>query len=263
MMLTDAQHQEAAHLLMAVHETRELAPSLVTTFPGIGVEDAYRIQEIMVEQCIADGASIKGYKVGLTSKVMQEKAGIDEPDFSVLLDNMFVPEASTVDLNRYFEPNLEIELAFVMGRELAGPHVNAADVIRATDFVLPAIEMVEKRVVQRHGVVDTIADFASCAAVVLGGNPRNLADIDVRTVRGRVSKNGEFVTEGQASAVMGNPVNAVAWLANKLQEFGVAFRPGDVVLSGSFTTIIPTADGDSVVASFDSGLGDIQLQFRQ
>ncbi|MEM8863695.1 MAG: 4-oxalocrotonate decarboxylase, partial [Chloroflexota bacterium] len=156
----------------------------------------------------------------------------------------------------------EIELAFVMKEGLQGPNVNAADVIRATDFVLPAIELVEKRVEERNGVVDTIADLASCAAVVLGGNPMKLTDIDIRNIQGAVIKNGEQVTAGSSMAVMGNPVNAIAWLANKLHEFGVAFEAGHTILAGSFIRVVPTADGDHFIARFDSGFGDIHLHFE-
>ncbi|MEM7116398.1 MAG: fumarylacetoacetate hydrolase family protein [Chloroflexota bacterium] len=261
-MLTDTQRHEAAEMLNAAHRTHKQVPSLKKTFPEMEIEDAYRIQEIQVEQRVAVGAKIKGYKVGLTSKVMQELAGINEPDYGFLMDDMFIAEESTIDLNKFFWPNIEIELAFVMKHSLEGPNVNAADVIRATDFVLPAIEMVEKRVVERKGVVDTIADLASCAAVVLGGNPMLLTDIDIRAIQGAVIKNGELVTEGSSKAVMGNPVNAIAWLANKLHEFGVTFNAGDVILSGSFIRVVPTAAGDHFIARFDSGFGDIHLHFK-
>ncbi|MEM7797550.1 MAG: 4-oxalocrotonate decarboxylase [Chloroflexota bacterium] len=262
-MLTDAQRHEAAEMLNSAHRTHKQVPSLKKTFPEMEIEDAYHIQEIQVKQRIEGGAKIKGYKVGLTSKVMQDLAGIDEPDYGFLMDDMFIPEASTIDLNRFFWPNVEIELAFVMKESLVGPNINAADVIRATDFVLPAIELVEKRVTERNGVVDTIADLASCAAVVLGGNPMKLTDFDIRDVHGAVFKNGEHVTEGSSMAVMGNPVNAIAWLANKLHEFGVAFEAGHTILSGSFIRVVPTAVGDHFIARFDSGFGDIHLHFEE
>lgn len=262
-MLTDEQRREAAEMLNTAHRTHVQVPSLKATFPDMEIEDAYHIQELQVADRKAAGAVVKGYKIGLTSKVMQDLAGIDEPDYGFLLDDMFVQEDSVIDLSKYFTPNVEIELAFAMRAALRGPNVNAADVIRATDFVLPAIELVEKRVERREGVVDTIADLASCAAVVLGGNPMLLTDVDIRAVGGTVFKNGEHITGGNAKAVMGNPVNAVAWLANKLHEFGVGFEPGDVILSGSFVRVVPTADGDHVVAAFDSGFGDIHLHFKE
>lgn len=262
-MLTDAQRHKAAEMLNTAHRTHKQVPSLKKTFPEMEIEDAYRIQEIQVKQRVDAGAKIKGYKVGLTSKVMQELAGIDEPDYGVLLDDMFIPEDSTIDLNKFFWPNVEIELAFVMKHSLQGPNVNAAEVIRATEFVLPAIELVEKRVETREGVVDTIADLASCASVVLGGNPMLLTDFDIRNVQGAIHKNGELITEGSSKAVMGNPVNAIAWLANKLHEFGVSFNAGDTILSGSFIRVVPTADGDHFIARFDSGFGDIHLHFEK
>ena len=147
---------------------------------------------------------------------MQEAAGINEPDYGVLLDDLFVAEGSVIPTDRLFQPLAEAELAFVLREPLAGPSVNAADVIRATDFVLPCIEVVDRRFSERGVLVDTIADNASSGLVVLGGNPVGLGDIDIRTIGVTLTKNGVIEDTGVASAVMGNPINAVAWLANKL-----------------------------------------------
>jgi len=157
-------------------------------------------------------------------------------------------------------PLVEVELAFVLGRELVGPSINAADVIRATDFVLPALEIVDSRYNGRGNnlLVDSISDAASCGFVVLGGNPAKLTDVDVRRMSATLSINGQILESGSAAAVMGNPINAVVWLANKLHEFGVTMQPGDVILSGSFVKAIPFSSGDSLVALFDP-LGEIFL----
>ena len=210
---------------------------------------------------LADGRRIKGHKVGLTSKAMREMSQADEPDFGTLFDHWFVPEGSTIAADSLFRPLVEIEIAFVMNDHLVGPAVNAADVIRATDFVLPAIEIVDSRFVDRPMLVDTIADVASCGLVVLGGNPRRLDDIDVRRIGGTLVKNGEIEESGVAAAVMGNPVNAVAWLANKLHEFGVTIEPGQVVLSGSFVRAVRFGAGDTITALFDE-LGDVTIAVR-
>jgi 2-keto-4-pentenoate hydratase len=189
---------------------------------------------------------------------MQEAAGIDEPDYGVLLDDLFVPEGSVIPTDRLFEPRAEAELAFVLAEPLPGPSVNAADVIRATDFVLPCIEVVDRRFNARGVLVDTIADNASSGLVVLGGNPVGLHDIDIRTIGVTLTRNGVVEDTGVASAVMGNPLNAVAWLANKLHSLGVALEAGHVVLSGSFIKAIRFGAGDVVAADF-TALGTVQL----
>ncbi|MEZ4712168.1 MAG: hypothetical protein R3A44_33580 [Caldilineaceae bacterium] len=261
-MLTQSERQTVAERLLEAHRTHTPIPSPKQTFPNMEMEDAYRIQQLCVDQWVADGAQIKGYKVGLTSKAMQEASGINEPDYGVLLDRFFIPEAATIRHADFFGPLVEIELAFVMKASLAGPHVNAADVIRATDFVLPSIELVDRRLSNRVGVVDTISDLASCGAVILGGNPVRLTDSDIRSVTGSVLKNGEVLATGSAADVLGNPVNAVIWLANKLHEFGVTFQAGHVILTGSFVKLVPAAPGDHFVARFDHGFGDVEIMFE-
>jgi 2-oxo-hept-3-ene-1,7-dioate hydratase/2-keto-4-pentenoate hydratase len=263
-MLTQTEQQKAAELLLNAHKTHTKIPSLKETFPEMEVEDSYRIQQLCVEQWLAEGARVKGYKVGLTSKAMQELVGFYEPDFGVLLDTFFIPEATPIRHADFFGPFIEIELAFVMKESLRGPRVNAAEVIPATVFVLPAIELVDRRLSNRVGVVDTICDLASCGAVVLGGNPVRLhaPRIDIRTVTGSLIKNGEVIQTGLSADVLGNPVNAMIWLANKLHEFGVTFEAGQVVLTGSFIRLVPTAPGDHFVARFDSGFGEVRLSFE-
>lgn len=261
-MLNQADRQTVADHLLQAHRTHTPIPSPKERYPALEIEDAYRIQQLCIDQWVAEGAKVKGYKVGLTAKAVQEAAGINEPDFGILLDRFFIPEAATIPHADFFGPLVEIELAFVMKTALGGPNVNAADVIRATDFVLPAIELVDRRLSNRVGIVDTICDLASCGAVILGGNPINLTDIDIRNVAGAVIKNGEIVESGSATAVLGNPVNAMIWLANKLHEFGVTFQPGDVILTGSFVRFVPAAAGDHFIARFDQGFGDVELSFR-
>jgi len=260
-MLAQADRQIVAERLLTAHRTHTPIPSPKQTFPALEIEDAYRIQQLCVEQWVAEGARVKGYKVGLTSKAMQDASGINEPDYGILLDRFFLPEAATLNHADFFGPLVEIELAFVMKESLVGPYLNAADVIRATDFVLPAIELVDRRLSNRVGVVDTICDLASCGAVMLGGNPMRLTDLDIRTVSGSVIKNGEVLAMGRAADVLGNPVNAVIWLANKLHEFDVTFAVGDVILTGSFVKLVPAAPGDHFIARFDQGFGDVELFF--
>ena len=262
-MLTDALRNQIVDDLFEVHRSRKPLPLLTRTYPGIEVEDAYRIQEAYVARTVAAGARIKGYKVGLTSKAMQQMSGATEPDFSAMTDDLFIPEDTPIPMSRFFDPMIEIEIAFVMKHALKGPGVLPMDVIRATDFVVPAIEIVDFRVARAPGMnlIDTVADLAACGAVVLGANPRKLTAVDIRTVQGSIIRNGVVEQQGVASAVLGNPVTSVAWLANKLAEFGVTFEPGHVILTGSFVRAIPVKAGDEVLCRFDQGFGDVATSF--
>lgn len=262
-MLDEATREKIVNDLFDVYRSREPLPLLTKTYPGIEVEDSYRIQEAFVARRVAAGARIKGYKVGLTSKPMQEMAGSTEPDFSAMTDDLFIPESTPVAISRFFAPMIEIEIAFVMKHALKGPGILPVDVIRATDFVLPAIEIVDFRVARAPGMnlIDTVADLAACGAVVLGANPRPLEAIDIRRVRGSIIRNGKIEQEGEASAVLGNPVTSVAWLANKLGEFGTTFEPGQVILTGSFVRAFPVEAGDDIICRFDQGLGDVNTNF--
>lgn len=263
MTLDDATRSDIAEGLRGAHDAGVPIPRLTAAYPDMDVQDAYGVQEIFIERRIAEGARIKGYKVGLTSKAMQEMAGASEPDFSSMTDDMFLPEDTPIDHGRFIRPLVEMEIAFVVGTELAGPGVLPVDVVRATEFVLPAIEIVDFRVElgPGFGIVDTIADLAACGAAVLGANPRRLDQIDIRRVNGTLSKNGVVEEQGESSAVLGNPVTAVAWLANKLGEFGISFSPGDVILTGSFIKAIRIEPGDEIVCDFDQGLGRVDVSF--
>ena len=267
-MLKDDEVARGAQILHSAFEAHRQVPPLSVTFPDADIEDAYRIQQRFVDQRVSEGRRVRGYKVGLTSKVMQALTDHDEPDFSALLDDFFLPEASSLAMSRFLDPRIEIELAFVMKDSLRGPGINTADVIRATDFILPAIEIVDFRVAQegrRKGstIFDTVADLASCGAVILGGNPIDLRQINIAQVRGTCMRNGEPAESGMALQVMGNPINAIAWLANKLGALGgITFEPGHTILSGSFIRVVRVSAGDHFVASFDQGLGDVELWFR-
>lgn len=262
-MLGQSDRDEIVARLFETYRTRQPMPLPSKTWPSIEVEDAYRIQQAFVAQKVAEGGKVKGYKVGLTSKAMQEFSGTTEPDFSAVTDDFFLPEATPIPMSRFFAPMIEMEIAFVMKEPLKGPGVLPVDVIRATDFVLPAIEIVDFRVERGPGlsVIDNIADLAFCGAVVLGANPRHLDQIDIRRVKGEISRNGTKELEGEASAVLGNPVTAVAWLANKLGEFGTSFEPGDTILTGSFVRVLPVEAGDEFVCRFDQGLGEVSTSF--
>lgn len=259
-MLTNQQISQAAQNLWHAEQTGEWIEPLSNVHPDADVDDAYRVGLAVRDIKLQNGRSVKGHKIGLTSRAMRELTGATEPDYGFIFDNWFVPEGAVVQRSTMNRPMVEAELAFVMGEPLRGPAVHAADVIRATEFVLPALEIVDSRYSGRgtNMLVDSISDAASCGFVVLGGNPVKLTDVDIRRISASLSINGQVVESGSAAAVMGNPVNAVAWLASTLLEFDVAMQPGDVILSGSFLKAVPLDAGDSLLALFDQ-LGEVTL----
>ena len=199
--------------------------------------------------------------MGLSAKAMQEMLGVHEPDYGHLLDDMFCYEHDTIAMARFCQPRAEIEVAFVLGRPLEGPGVTVADVVRATDHVLPSIEIVDSRVRDwKIKIQDTIADNASSAALVLGARPTALDAVDPALIGAILRKNGEIVETGCSGAVLGNPVIAVAWLANKVARFGVTLEPGHVIMPGSCTRMVPVSAGDVVRADFDD-LGHVSVRF--
>jgi 2-keto-4-pentenoate hydratase len=257
-MLTDEQVAEAASALYQAELDNEPTAAMSETYPDADVEDAYRISIAVTELKVKAGRIVKGHKIGLTSKAMRELTGASEPDYGTLFDDWFILEGGVVPRSQMNRPLVEAELAFVLREPLVGPGVNAVDVIRATDFVLPCLEVVDVRQKSRgpNPLVDSISDAAACGRVVLGGCPARLTDVDIRRIGATLSINGSVEQSGVASAVMGNPINAVAWLANKLHEFGVVPEAGHVILSGSFIKAIPFAPGDTVIALFDR-LGEV------
>ncbi len=260
MQMSTALHREAAESLVEAERTREWTEPITLRYEGADVEDAYAISQIVTDMKVASGRVVKGHKVGLTSKAMRSMFGATEPDYGTLFDNWFIDEGSQVSMAMMNSPLAEIEIVFVLKHDLGGPDVNAVDVIRATDFVVPAIEVVDNRYSKsgKAGVVDSIADAASCGFVMVAGNPMLLADIDIRSVGGALYKNGEIEESGTAAAVMGNPINSVAWLARKLNEFGVTMKAGHSVLSGSFIRAHRMAAGDTFVADYGP-LGQISF----
>ncbi|MCC3313787.1 2-keto-4-pentenoate hydratase [Nocardia africana] len=234
---------------------------LTRSHPGLGVDDAYAIQTHNIDRRVAAGAHIRGRKVGLTSRTMQELLGVDEPDFGVLLDTMFVEDGDEIDLGQMVQPRVEAEMAFVMKHDLAGPGVTIAHALAAIDGVLPAIEIVDSRVTDwRITLADTISDNASSGKVVLGGRLTKVADLDLRVVGMALSRNGSVIETGAGAAVLGNPVRCVAWLADKLCEFGIGLRAGDLVLPGAVHRMVTVAPGDVFRAEF-AHLGAVTARF--
>lgn len=259
-MLSEADRNKAAQLLIDAEEKRTPVTQLSTAWPGITIEDAYAIQRIVTERKLAAGARLRGYKVGLTSKAMQQSSQIDEPDYGHLLDNMFFDDGVTVAHERFCVPRVEMELAFVLAEPLKGPGVGLLDVLAATDWVVPAIEIIDARVQNPRKIFDTVADNGAAAALVLGGRPVRPADVDLRWIPGLMYRNEAIEESGVSAAVLGHPALGVAWLANKLGTFGVALETGHVTLSGSFIRPVWAKRGDTLRADFGV-LGSVAVRF--
>lgn len=255
-----ARHEVAATLAAAERERAPIDP-VTASWPELDVEDAYEIQRINVAERLSRGAALRGHKVGLTAKAMQDMLGVDEPDYGHLLDDMFVFEGGSVPVAELCFPRVEVEVAFVLGEPLRGPGVSVAGVLRATEFVVPALEIIDSRIRDwKITLPDTIADNASSARVVLGGNATRLDRIDLRLVGAVLRRNGEIAATGVSGAVVGNPATAVAWLANKVAAFGVSLEAGHVVIPGSCTRAVDVRAGDVIRADLDV-MGHVSVRF--
>ncbi|HTX94984.1 MAG TPA: 2-keto-4-pentenoate hydratase [Mycobacterium sp.] len=261
-MLSVAIRDELAADLAQAQRSREPIAPLTAAHPDIDVVDAYEIQLINIRQRVAEGARVVGHKVGLSSKAMQQMMGVDEPDYGHLLDEMQVFEDVPVKASRYLYPRVEVEVGFVLAEDLPGAECTEDDVLAATEALVPSIELIDTRITDwKIALCDTIADNASSAGFVLGAARVSPREVDVKTVDAVLTRNGEVVAEGRSDAVLGNPVIAVAWLARKVESFGVRLKKGDLVLPGSCTRAIDARTGDEFVADF-TGLGSVRLSFE-
>lgn len=252
--------QIAASLRSAEDERRALSP-LSASWPGLEVADAYAIQLEVIASRLAEGAVIRGHKVGLSSRAMQRMVGVDQPDYGHLLSTMFVAESERAPVEALIQPKVEMEVAFVLGAPLRGPGCTVADVLSATAWVCPSLEIIDSRIADwKIGITDTIADNASSARVVLGGRRTSLDRLDLRTLGAVLRVDGEVVQTGAAGAVLGNPAKAVAWLANTVHRFGVALEPGHVILPGACSAAVAVRAGSVVRADFDQ-LGHVSCRF--
>ena len=260
-MLSDTVRARLAADLAQAERSRVPVGPLTAAHPEIDVVDAYEIQLINIRQRVAEGATVVGHKVGLSSEAMQKMMGVDEPDYGHLLADMEVFSDLEVDSSRYLYPRVEVEVGFILADDLPGAGCTEDDVLAATAAFAPAIELIDTRITEwKIKLCDTIADNASSAGFVLGPERVSPKDIDITAIDAVLTRNGEVVAEGRSDAVLGNPVTAVAWLARKVDDFGVRLRAGDVVLPGSCTRAIDVRPGDAFVADF-TGLGSVRLTF--
>ncbi len=259
-MLTLAERQKAVEILLEAESTRTPAVQLSKQYPGIEIEDSYAISSMVTEHKIRNGAKLIGHKIGLTSKAMQASSLIDEPDYGHLLDTMLLNDGAKVKFDDFCVPRVEPELTFILKEPLKGPGIGLVDVLRATEWVVPSIEIIDARVQNPRKIVDTVADNGAAAGIVLGGRPVRPTDVDLRWVGAVFYRNSEIEETGLAAGVLGHPAMAIAWLANKVGRFGTVLEPGHLMLSGSFTRPVWAAKGDTLHADFGP-LGSVAVQF--
>lgn len=252
---------EMTTLLLDSERNRSSIKPLTEQHPNLTIQEAYQIQLANIEYKLSKGQKIVGKKIGLTSIAMQELLGVDEPDYGHLLDTMNIENGGVVSINETIAPKVEAEIAFVLKKDLVGPNVTIEDVMNATEYIVPAIEVVDSRIENwKIRLEDTVADNASSCLFVLGNNRFDIHEIDLPNIMMELYQNGELMNTGKGNAVLGNPITCVAWLANKLSEFGISLKAGEVILSGALSAAIHATAGDQFTAKFPL-LGDVSISF--
>ena len=266
-MLAQDTIDELARELYAARKSRTPVRHFSKRFPQMTVDDGYAVQRAWVALEVKDGRTVKGRKIGLTSRAMQQASQIDEPDFAPLMDDMFFAQGTDIPISRFIAPRVEVELAFILGKPLKGPGATLFDVLSATDYVTPAIEIIDARIEQfdletkvMRKVFDTISDFAANAGIVLSGRPVKPTEVDLRWVGALLYKNSVIEETGLAAGVLNHPANGVAWLANRLAPFDEQLNAGDVVLAGSFTRPTTAQAGDNFHVDYGP-LGSVAFRF--
>jgi len=255
-------NQLGDELYAALRSQQTLAP-LTERYPDISIDDAYHISLRFVQNRVEkDGEKIIGKKIGVTSKVVQEMLGVHQPDFGFLTNEMHYANGADIPVKgNLIAPRAEAEIAFVLKKDLVGPGVTEADVLAATDYIAPCFEIVDSRIANwKIKIQDTVADNASCGVFVIGDAKVKPADYDLPNLKIKVYKNGKFLSEGLGSAVQGNPLTAVAWVANTLGAFGITFNAGDIILSGSLVPLESVGPGDKMSLELE-GVGTAEVNF--
>ncbi len=262
MSLSKEQVAQISAELIAAEKTCVPIQALTDRFSDVSYEDAYAIQLKTFDSYVKDGAVIVGKKIGLTSKAMQDQMNIREPDYGMITHRMVAREGAPISMKSLILPKIEPEIAFLLKKDLVGPSVNVAEVIEATEGVMPAFEIIDSRYRDwKITVKDSISDNASAGIMILGGKLTSLKDLDLRYIGMVLEKNGYLVSTGAGAAVLGNPAQSVAWLANKLTEYGISLKKGEFVMSGSLVQAVPAEAGSSFRATFDR-LGSVSVCFE-
>lgn len=266
MLDNDVIHRIAQRLNQA-EKNREQICAISLDHPDITIEDAYAVQRQWVEMKINEGRKLVGHKIGLTSRAMQISSQITEPDYGALLDDMLFGEGCEIPSDRFIVPRIEVELAFILAKPLRGPNCTIFDVYNATDYVIPALELIDARchnvdpeTGQPRKVFDTISDNAANAGVIMGGRPIKPDALDLRWICALLYRNGVIEESGVSAAVLNHPANGVAWLANKLAPYDVQLKAGQIILGGSFTRPVPARKGDSFHVDYGP-MGTISCHF--
>lgn len=266
-MLTIEQIKNEAVRLHTAEQERQQIRATTSAFPEMEIEDAYKIQSEWMDIKKAEGRSVVGHKIGLTSKTMQRAMNISEPDYGCLLDDMVFEPDSKIDSTQFLDPRIEVELAFVLKHKLEGADLTIEDVLKATDYIVPALEIIAARSFRvnpvsgyRRGVRDSISDNAANAGIVLGSQHFKPDELDLRWVGAIMSKNGDVEETGLAAGVLNHPAFGIVWLARKYAQYNIALEPGQIILSGSFTRPVPIGKGDVIDADFGSA-GQIKCYF--
>jgi 2-oxopent-4-enoate/cis-2-oxohex-4-enoate hydratase len=247
-------------LFQALRNCRTVAP-LTERFPEITIDDAYHIQQQMLARRIEQGAHVVGKKLGVTSAAVMNMLDVRQPDFGYLLDTMIYNEGEAIPMSGLIQPKAEGEIAFILKRDLIGPGISSADVLRATECVMPCFEIVDSRITDwKIKIQDTVADNASCGVFVLGDHAVDPRRVDLLTCGMVLEKNGEVVATGAGAAALGSPVNAVAWLANTLGRLGIPLKAGEVILSGSLAAMFAVKAGDNLRVTI-GGIGGCSVRF--
>lgn len=252
---------EIAEVLRNARINHTPIPPPTENYPSLNVETAFEVQRITAQKAITqDGDRLVGYKLGNIAKVMQDAFGVDSPDYGFLLACLFRYEGTKIPLKDFIKPHIELEPAFVLKGPLKGPNVTVVDVINAVDYCLPAVEIIDSRVKDWNiGHADTLADNGSTGAVILGGTPRRLTELDLSNMRGVLKFNGQEVIEGNTRNILGNPLAATAWLANRLAAYDIQFEPGQVIMPGSCLRALPMEEAGHWSCSFD-GFGTVEFE---
>lgn len=259
-MISKQERQQVADALLEAGKNVKPVVQVSKTWPQMEIEDAYAVQQLWADRRVQGGARVVGHKIGLTSRAMQMASKMTEPDYGVLLDDMLFADGARIPASKFHAPRLEVELAFVLGKRVGGKNVTMYDVLDATAYVTPALEIIDYRTeVPRH-IVDTIADNAAAAAMVTGGRVVRPMDVDLRWVAATLSKNGVIEESGVSAAIMGHPAMGIVWLANRLARHDIMLEPGHILLAGSFTRPVSVTAGDVIHADFGP-LGSIGVSF--